>query len=176
MLENLTTVNVGYGEIADKRIHGNYNDSNHTITLYEKHDLNTVLHETQHASENDDTTLFWRMNEGYAGALCDAQGFKLTYQDENEYLLLISEANELDKEIKETLAELAIKADENNKENFIILNALYSKYKLNSSLLENEYNYSLYGLNFVYPITDKNKYDYVDVFELVSQRTKIHNK
>ncbi len=90
--------------------------------------------------------------------------------------MLISEANELDKEIKETLAELAIKADENNKENFIILNALYSKYKLNSSLLENEYNYSLYGLNFVYPITDKNKYDYVDVFELVSQRTKIHNK
>ena len=42
MLENLTTVNVGYGEIADKRIHGNYNDSNHTITLYDKHDLNTV--------------------------------------------------------------------------------------------------------------------------------------
>lgn len=228
-LENITTANVEYGINDDKSILGDYNDSNHTITLYEGHDLDTVLHETKHRSRRDCPNEFWWLNEGYAGAICGEYGSRLTYEDENEYLLIISEiigkeevikniineteeeillqlsdktgesienikelnnkmynktlltyhkkdeeAEELDMEIKIELAELAIKADENNRENFIILNALQNKYQLKTSFLSDSYTYI--GSGEKYLIDDDNKYIFTCLFDSDYTRAKIHNK
>ena len=229
MLENLTTINIAYESTKDSTILGDYSASNHIITLYEGYDLNTILHETEHASKTDETNNFWWLHEGYAGAVCGAYGSRLTYYDENEYLLLISEIigkeevikniinkteeeilqqlsdktgesienikelnnkmynkmlssyyekheeeDRLNMEIKTELAELAIKADENNKENFIILNALQNKYQLKTSFLSDDYYFI--GQLVEYTINDENKYDYTYLFEENQILAKIHNK
>ena len=73
------------------------------------------------------------------------------------------------KEIKKDLASLAIKADESNAKNFIVLNAYYDKYTLETSFLEERYHYTIKeeieGIPKYITIYEENKYDFDDLFE-----------
>ncbi len=73
------------------------------------------------------------------------------------------------KEIKKDLASLAIKADESNAKNFIVLNAYYDKYTLETSFLEERYHYTIKeeieGIPEYITIYEENKYDFDDLFE-----------
>ncbi len=76
----------------------------------------------------------------------------------------LQDGKNLNSEIKRELAELAINADEKNKESFIVLNAYYNKYTLDSSFLLDKYFY--WGDDFDYYIIDEsNKYDFGYLFK-----------
>lgn len=245
MLQNISSVPIEYKPYENNGVFGRHENFPHKIILYTPYAKNAdLLHETQHCAIGTNLSgKFIDLEEGYCGAVEGKYGDNLTYVEENENLLIMSEiivkeklkyyiingkkdeliaelANKthtnkkeirdliakmheykytdflteegilkretLNKEIKRELAELAIKADGKNKENFIVLNAYYDKYVLETSFLENEYyegyfynydefnNYSDRG--FVARIDESNKYDYVYLFEEELTRTKSKNK
>ncbi len=98
----------------------------------------------------------------------------------NKSLLLCKEQEEisiLEKEIKKQLALLAIEADEKNKENFIILNALQGKYILDSSFLEDKIWYKSSDFYTYLGINNETKYskaylfDEIEEYRLIKKQT-----
>lgn len=227
MLNNMSGAIVEYKSYEKDYVIGSYLDDYNKIILYTPYASNaTLAHETEHCVLKDRLTVsFLDLEEGYCGALCGKYCNDLSYQEEQEFLLLIGEiigkeklksciingkedelikeiANKtfikeneirnliaktykykaiplgeenslkrdaLFKEIKKVLADLAIRTDENNARNFIVLNAYYDKYTLETSFLEEMYSYvikeeaedkSKYIL-----IYEENKYNYVNLFE-----------
>lgn len=216
---------------------GVYKDELNKIFLLKDYEYKneTLFHETIHRFLRDNGIhIMTALDEGFSAALekkyCGET--PLSYPEENEYLLLISEiigkekltyllenkredefysylaectnnskihvkelieltktkiwyrqnqkyekAEELDKEIKMTLASWAIQVNSKNQENFIILNAMNSKYRLDSSFLEENYFYwdTENAFNF-YIIDDENKYEYTYLFEENQTLAKMHNK
>lgn len=238
MLQNLSSVPIIYKPYENNGVVGRHEIFPHRIILYTPYATNSILlHETQHCALINLDNLFDDIEEGYCGAVEGKYGDDLTYIEENENLLMMSEiigkeklkyyiinkkedeliaelANKthtskkeiknlitkmyeykytdflkaegilkrevLNTEIKQELAYLAIRADEKNKENFIVLNAYYGLYDLDTSFLEDEYHYVESGkarweAKKIY-ICDENKYDYVYLFEEELIRTKSKNK
>lgn len=238
MLQNLSSVPIEYKDYENNHVLGRHRNSPHKIILYTPYATNANLaHETEHCVIGDNLSFeFLDSEEGYCGAFGGKYCDDLTYPNENEYLLIMSEiigkeklkwciingkedelikelANKthtskkeisdliaktyeynllfydkdktqerknLNREIKRELAELAIKADESNKDNFIVLNAYYNKYDLDTSFLEDRYLFIAKEETDIFTkymyISDENKYNYILLFEDELTRTKSKNK
>ena len=235
LYNNLSTVHVDYStDLRDKTV-GEYNGFLHKINISKdyEHVFCILFHETLHCFIRDNISHnLWAIEEGFCSAIGNIPHDYLSYSEENEYLLILSEMiekekiiyyienfkeeefykylasctnnteedvkdclqlmntrlrlylnsednytlEEINKEIKQTLASWAIKVDERNQDNFIALNVLYDKYVLTSSFLEENYVYLDKETGEEIIINDENKYDFTYLFEENLVRAKIHNK
>ena len=83
------------------------------------------------------------------------------------------EVADLDKEIKQQLANLAIKANPENENNFIIKNALCGNYVLQTSFLNDEYLFQDKETKYMVLINDLNKYEITEELEVGFTLSKI---